>query len=224
MNTEPRFLSVDDVVVLHAIAIEDQGGNPSIRDRSLLESAIATPAQRFEEQYLHPEIPEMAAAYAFHICKNHPFTDGNKRAAAAAMIAFLLDNGWKFDAQPEEADSVIRQLAAGSLGKTAFTTWARKHMHEKPKMELREFFNRIAPAQFSERFLSLLPGETGANPKEFLGRVTEATAAIPLLSDLAKQQQEAQETGDDKGWEKVTMLAVGMMTLYALAEDMGYEW
>lgn len=224
MNPEPRFLSVDDVLTLHAIAIEDQGGDPSIRDRGLVESAIAMPAQRFEGQYLHADTPAMGAAYAFHLCKNHPFVDGNKRAAAAAMIAFLSDNGWKFDATPDEAEPVVRQLAAGALDKTAFTDWARKHMHEKPKMELRDFFSQIDPVQFSERFLSLLRGETGANPEEFHKRALEAAPAIPFLTDLARQQQEAREAGDDEGWNRLTMLAVGMMTLYAIAEDMGYEW
>ena len=56
-----------------------------LRDRGLLESAVATPAQQFGGQYLHEDIPAMAAAYAFHICMNHPFADGNKRAATAAI-------------------------------------------------------------------------------------------------------------------------------------------
>ena len=80
----------------------------------------------------------MAAAYAFHICMNHPFIDGNKRAAVAAMIAFLSDNGWSFDATTDEAEPAILQLAAGSLDKPAFTDWARKHMHEKTKMHGKE--------------------------------------------------------------------------------------
>lgn len=58
-----------------------------MRDRSLLESAVGMPAQQFGGQYLHEDIPAMAAAYALHICMNHPFIDGNKRAATAAMIA-----------------------------------------------------------------------------------------------------------------------------------------
>jgi death-on-curing protein len=101
-----------------------------MRDRSLLESAIGMPAQQFGGQYLHEDVPAMAAAYAFHICMNHPFIDGNKRAATAAMIAFLSDNGWSFDVTADEAELVILQLAAGQLDKPAFTDWARKHMHE----------------------------------------------------------------------------------------------
>ena len=101
-----------------------------LRDRGLLESAVATPAQQFGGQYLHEDIPAMAAAYAFHICMNHPFADGNKRAATAAMIAFLSDNGWSFDATADEAEPVILQLAAGAMDKPTFTDWAKKHMRE----------------------------------------------------------------------------------------------
>lgn len=224
MNPAPRFLRVEEILILHSIAIEDQGGNASIRDRGLLESALAARGQQFSGQYLHEDIPAMAAAYAFHISGNHPFLDGNKRAATAAMIAFLSDNGWTFDAMADEAESIILQLAAGSLNKTAFTDWARKHMHEKPRLELREFFGRVAADEFSRRFFSLLPTATGASPQEFEARVAEAAVAIPLLLDLARQQREADQSGDRDAWNRITMLAVGVMTLHALAEDMGYEW
>jgi hypothetical protein len=166
----------------------------------------------------------MAAAYAFHICKNHPFVDGNKRAATAAMIAFPSDNGWAFDAPSDEAEPTVRQLAAGTLDKESYTAWARRHMREKPRMELRDFFGRINPVSFSERFLSLLPGETGVDLGEFHRRAQEAMPAIPFLADLARQQQEAQQAGDEARHDRVTMLAVGMLTLHAIAEDMGYEW
>jgi len=224
VSPAPRFLSVEDVLTLHAIAIEDQGGDSSIRDRTLLESAVAMPAQQFQGQFLHHDIATMAAAYAFHICMNHPFVDGNKRAGAAAMIAFLSDNDWSFDATADEAEPVILQVAAGTLDKAAFTGWLSEHVHEKPKMELREFFNRIDPAQFNQRFRSLLPGETQVNPEEFIQRVREAALAIPLLRELDRQQREAEQAGNSGGWERITMLAVGILTLHALAEDMGYEW
>jgi death-on-curing protein len=224
VNPAPRFLSADDILTLHAIAIEDQGGDASLRDRALLESATAMPSQQFQGQFLHETIPAMAAAYAFHICKNHPFVDGNKRAGTAAMIAFLSDNGWSFDATADEAEPVIVQMAAGSLDKPTFTNWAEAHMHEKPKMEVRDFFNRIDPVRFSERFYSLLPAETGASPQEFSQRAIEAAIAMPFLRDVARQQSEARDAGNQRDWDCITMLAVGMLALYALAEDMGYEW
>jgi len=133
VSESPRFLTADDVILLHAIAIEDQGGDPSIRDRALLESAVAQPAQQFGGQFLHNDVPAMAAAYAFHICLNHPFIDGNKRAATGAMIAFLSDNGWSFEATADEAEPVILQLASGSMEKPQWTEWVRQHAHETPK-------------------------------------------------------------------------------------------
>src|SRR5438034_276334 len=97
-----RFLTADDVLRLHSYAIRDQGGNPGIRDAALLDAALAMASQQFGGEYLHPDIPAMAAAYAFHVCRNHPFIDGNKRAALAAMIRFLVENDWAFDAALEE--------------------------------------------------------------------------------------------------------------------------
>lgn len=131
MTPTPRFLAIEDVLTLHGIAIEDQGGDRSLRDRGLLESAVATPAQQFEGRYVHESIPAMAAAYAFHICRNHPFVDANKRAGTAAMIAFLSDNVWSFDPTADEAEPAIVGLAAGKLDKAAFTDWVRNHVHEK---------------------------------------------------------------------------------------------
>jgi len=223
-HRSPRFLAVDDILKLHAIAIGDQDGDSSIRDRSMLDSATAMPAQQFDGRYLHVDIPAMAAAYAFHLCQNHPFVDGNKRTAALSMIAFLSDNGWSFDAPTDDAEEAFLQLASGQLGKSEFTDWSREHMREKPRMELRDFFAQVEPAQFTERFLSLLPGQTHADPKEFAQRVNEVMPVMPLMQELARQQEEADRKGDKHGWDRLTMLAVGMLTLHALAEDMGYEW
>lgn len=70
-----KFLGLSDVMQLHLIAVRDQGGDPTIRDAGLLDSALAMPRQSFGNQYVHEDIPAMAGAYAFHICKNHPFID-----------------------------------------------------------------------------------------------------------------------------------------------------
>lgn len=221
----PRFLSGDDVVTLHAIAIEDQGGDPSIRDRSLLESAVAMPAQQFGGQYLHEGIPAMASAYAFHICKNHPFLDGNKRAAVAAMIAFLSDNGWRFDATADQAEPVILQLAAGELDKTAFTAWARKHMHEKPKMELREFFVTVNYARLRVFFESGLHGHTEeAAHGERTKTMLEAMESIPAIREAVLGAADAEAKGDVESAKILRQHAQIITALFRLAEDMGYEW
>jgi death-on-curing protein len=89
---DPAFLGVDDVVVLHAEQVELFGGASGIRDLGLLESAIAQP----QNQYLYSEdtnLFDCAASYAYHISKNHPFREGNKRAGLAAALVFLKVNG-----------------------------------------------------------------------------------------------------------------------------------
>jgi death-on-curing protein len=216
---------VDDVLALHAIAIEDQGGDPTLRDRALLESAVATPAQQFQGQYLHKSIPAMAAAYAFHVCKNHPFVDGNKRAAAAAMIAFLSDNGWSFDATPDEAEPVILQLAAGALDKPAFTDWARKNIHEKSKMELRDFFARLKYQTIAECLQSgLVHDHPDQAHKERFDTMMEAARAIPAIHEANIGAMQAEQAGDQ---ETATILRAQSSLLtatYRIAQDMGYEW
>lgn len=126
--SEPRFLTVQDVLVLHAIAIEDQGGDATVRDFALLDAAVAMPAQMVAGQYLHPDLASKAAAYAFHICRNHPFIDGNKRAAVAAMLAFLNDHGWFMQASAGEALAAVLALADGTLDKSQWTNWVAEHI------------------------------------------------------------------------------------------------
>lgn len=125
------FLTLDDVLRLHKLAIEDQGGDPAILNAGLLDAALAMPQQQFGGAYLHPDIPSMAAAYAFHICKNHPFADGNKRAAFAAMVAFLVINEWLLNATNEEVEQAILALAAGHTSKEALTAWVVARAHSR---------------------------------------------------------------------------------------------
>jgi death on curing protein len=221
----PRFLSVEDVLILHALAIEDQGGDASLRDRPLLESAIATPAQQFSGAYLHEDVPAMAAAYAFHICMNHPFVDGNKRAAVAAMIAFLSDNGWTFNATADEAEPVVLQLAAGSLDKSAFTNWARKYMREKPKMELREFFARLKYQDIAE-FLQagLVHDRPDLAQKERFDTIIEAAKSIPAIHEANIGASASEQKGDETGATILRAQSQLLTAIYRIAQDMGYEW
>ena len=80
---DPEFLTLDEVLALHADRIARYGGSEGIRDVGLLKSALAAPAATFDGGYLHPTLPEMAAAYLFHLVKNHPFVDGNERVGLA---------------------------------------------------------------------------------------------------------------------------------------------
>ena len=221
MNPQPVFLSIDDVLALHAIAIEDQGGDPSIRDRSLLESAAATPTQQFDGQYLHEDIPTMAAAYAFHVCNNHPFVDGNKRAATAAMIAVLSDNGWSFDATADEAEPVIFQLAAGELDKPTWTDWARNHMREKPKMELREFFMNLDMQTVYDMTDSVVSSGSEA---EASATVADAERAIPMICQLNEPIKKSRDEKNEKAENHLVAMRILLTAIHRITEDMGYEW
>jgi death on curing protein len=119
--TEPRWLDVNIVLDVHAEQLALFGGPDGIRDLGLLESALARPLNKFA--YGETGLAALAAAYAFGIARNHPFVDGNKRAAFAAMIVFLGLNGIDFDARPEEATAIILGLAAGEIDEEGLSLW-----------------------------------------------------------------------------------------------------
>ena len=89
----PDFLTVEDLLQAHQEAIERYGGLDGLRDQALLESAVAVPRASFDAVYLHEDLFEMAAAYAYHIAQNQPFLDGNKRKGLGAALPFLKLNG-----------------------------------------------------------------------------------------------------------------------------------
>jgi death-on-curing protein len=89
----PEFLDVDDVLELHGSQLARYGGADGVRDRGLLESALAQPQATFDGAFVHDGLFAMAAAYLFHIVKNHPFVDGNKRTGLLAALVFLDLNG-----------------------------------------------------------------------------------------------------------------------------------
>jgi death-on-curing protein len=95
VTEDPEFLTIEDILELHRDQIQRYGGDDGIRDRGLLESAVAMPQQSFAGNYLHEGIFEMAAAYAFHLAESQAFVDGNKRTGLAAAYAFLALNGYR---------------------------------------------------------------------------------------------------------------------------------
>jgi death-on-curing protein len=119
------FLSVEDVLLLHADTIGTDGGSHGIRDHGLLDAAVAMPRQQFGGQFLHQDLPAMAAAYLFHIAQNHPFVDGNKRAAVMSALAFLCANDVEVSMAPQELEATTLKVAAGELSKDKLTKWMR---------------------------------------------------------------------------------------------------
>jgi death-on-curing protein len=121
--TEPRWLELNIVLDVHAEQLALFGGADGIRDLGLLESALARPINKFA--YGETDLAALAAAYAFGLARNHPFVDGNKRAAFAAIIVFLGLNGYDFDVPPEEATGMILGLAAGEVSEESLMRWIR---------------------------------------------------------------------------------------------------
>lgn len=120
-----RFLSKKFVVTYHERLIDLFGGERGVRDHGLLESALAQPQATFDGVWLHADVWEMAAAYPFHLCRNHAFLDGNKRIAAVAMATFLDINGLPLRVDEVELYRVIVALAEGRLERPELARWLR---------------------------------------------------------------------------------------------------
>jgi death-on-curing protein len=121
--SEPEWLDSSIVVDVHAEQLALFGGADGIRDLALLESALARPLNKFA--YGETDLAALAAAYAFGIARNHPFVDGNKRAAFAAMIVFLGLNGIDLDVAPEAATAIILGVAASEIEEDGLARWIR---------------------------------------------------------------------------------------------------
>jgi death-on-curing protein len=125
---EPLFLTLDEALLIHADQIRRYGGRPGVRDLSLLSSALAMPEASFGGLYLHTSLPEMAAAYLFHIAQNHPFLDGNKRAALATALTFLWLNHRRLEAGENELTEMVMGVAAGRVGKAEAAVFIRARL------------------------------------------------------------------------------------------------
>ncbi|HKP97989.1 MAG TPA: type II toxin-antitoxin system death-on-curing family toxin [Fibrobacteria bacterium] len=121
MEGEPEFLEVEDVLALHQRQLKRFGGSDGLRDRGLLESAVAQPQSSFGGVFAHEGLIAMAAAYLFHIVSNHAFVDGNKRAGLLSALTFLHINGIKIADQSEALYSLTLGVAEGRMDKAAVT-------------------------------------------------------------------------------------------------------
>jgi death on curing protein len=123
-----RFLSVENVLALQADTIHHEGGLHGVRDTGLLEAAVSMPQQQWGGSYLHEDLAAMAAAYHFHLAANHPFLDGNKRAAVLAALVFLDVNGIENLPDPVELERITLEVAASERNKENLTLWWREQL------------------------------------------------------------------------------------------------
>jgi len=120
------FLTLDEALAIHAHQIARYGGALGLRDRALLESALAMPQATFAGEHLHPSLPEQAAAYLFHLVKNHPFVDGNKRVGLACSLVFLRLNGIRVRASDDELVDLVIGVAEGRRSKADVAVFLRE--------------------------------------------------------------------------------------------------
>lgn len=116
---EVLFLDVEDVVELHATQLKVFGGATGLRDRGLLESAVAQPQASFAGDFTHEGLFAMAAAYLFHIVSNHPFVDGNKRAGMLSALVFLEVNGISIDHSSDALYELTMRVAESRIEKAS---------------------------------------------------------------------------------------------------------
>lgn len=121
--SEPRWLTLAMVIAIHDEQLAIHGGSPGLRDAGMLESALDRPRNKWA--YESAELPELAAAYAYGIARNHPFVDGNKRTSLLALYTFLGLNKINFVVPEAMAAAMIVSLAAGEVSEESLTRWIR---------------------------------------------------------------------------------------------------
>jgi death-on-curing protein len=132
-----RFLTESIVLAIHGDQIRLYGGTYGVRDANSLDSALHMPLAQFDGQYLHTTIYHMAAAYGFHLSQNHPFLDGNKRAAGMSMFTFLQLNGLKPVASELDYYQTVMAVASGTMSKAQLTDWLQTVVGDMPSPDRR---------------------------------------------------------------------------------------
>jgi death-on-curing protein len=122
-SQEPRWVTYEQALAIHSKQLRRFGGALGLRDEGMLRSALERPVNKW--RYEQAALPELAAAYAFGLAKNHAFVDGNKRIAFMSMMSFLLKNGIPFDPEPAHATAIILLLAAGEVSEESLARWIR---------------------------------------------------------------------------------------------------
>ena len=123
---EPEWLSLDLALAIHDRQLAEHGGPTGVRDKGMLESALARPLNQWT--YGEDDLCALAAAYAYGIARNHPFADGNKRTAWVFARLFLRLNGQALSFAPREAIDIVLALAAGELSEDELADWFRQHL------------------------------------------------------------------------------------------------
>lgn len=118
---EPAWIAYEQALAIHSRQLRRFGGAPGLRDEGMLRSALERPVNKWN--YEQAGLPELAAAYAFGLAKNHAFVDGNKRIAFMTMMIFLRRNGIAFAPDQAQATAMMLALAAGEVSEQSLSRW-----------------------------------------------------------------------------------------------------
>lgn len=129
MSIEPKWLGVQSVLVMHDEQLAEHGGLGGVRDRGLLESALARPRNAWT--YGEQDLVALGALYAAGVMRNQPFVDGNKRTGFLAAYAFLYVNGLEVAADEAEVIVQCLSLAASEIDEAEFAAWLRDNVQER---------------------------------------------------------------------------------------------
>jgi len=121
-----QHLTTDICIAIHEASIEKFGGTNGLRSMDLLESAVAAPQAAFGGTSTFEDLIDIAAAYLFYLCANHPFLDGNKRTALGACLVFLRVNGARTTPDSKEWETLTMEVASGSLSRAEVSERLRK--------------------------------------------------------------------------------------------------
>jgi death-on-curing protein len=121
--SEPRWITPQQAISMHAEQLAIFGGPAGLRDEGMLESALGRPQNKWA--YGETDLAVLAAAYAYGLARNHPFVDGNKRAAFMCMMVFLRKNGVEFSPDGSHATVAMVNLASGEIGEEGLARWIR---------------------------------------------------------------------------------------------------
>jgi len=129
VSPEPLWITYEQAIAIHSKQLRRFGGAAGLRDEGMRRSALERPVNKWT--YERAPLPELAAAYAFGLAKNHAFVDGNKRIAFMAMMTFLRKNGISFTPDPAQATTIILSLAAGEVSEESLARWIRDNWPSK---------------------------------------------------------------------------------------------
>lgn len=217
---QPRFLTKDEVLTLHRASLDASGGADGFLNEGALDSAIAQPRQEFGGEFNHEFPFGMAAAYGFHIAMNHAFRDGTKRIAFACMVAFLRMSGWNLASEDASAADLILELIEQHRDKHWLAAKLAQTARARPSLEVRDFFSMPGPSVHFEQIDAL----GGSTREEMLATLQEAAGSMSVVPHLVERMEAATLTGDLEAGRIFAAKIHFLMSLYRIAEDMGYEW